>query len=301
MKFFKSNKDKSGINRPLSRRNPDAVKQIAACFAIGSRARYYVDHDEETRLESLIIGYGINDHFVFHRNDLRWGGAENDTLEITQDGRSHHIHHITHFALLVPSDIGEERKLDYQTRVSLGRRGPFAVGKIITLTSLNPARENLRLNAVVRRNLVLKEGIHSGHTMAVLEVDFASVESFESRVYTRVEINVAATVQIDGKDRSYAAYVLDISEKALRLVLDPPDTSSAAFKPRSILIVKMVVAPDRLPITLKGAIFQQRQRQHIVRIEKILRQGEFVDFELIDAMELKILLQDASRRHQQLN
>ena len=301
MKFFRSNKDKGITDRPLARRNPDRVKQIVASFGIGGRVRYYVDHDENARLESLVIGYGINNHFVFHRNDLHWDQIDAGILSITEDGCDEHIHHIEHFALLVPSDMGEERKLDYQTRVSLGRRGPFAVGKTITLTSLNPSRENLKLSAEVQRNLVLKDGMHAGHTAAVLGVDFTSIETFESRVHTRVEINVAATVQVEGKERSYAAYVLDISEKALRLVLDPPDTPSTALKPRAVLIVKMAIAPDRVPIMLKGTVFQQRQRQHIIRIEKIRRQGEFADFELIDALELKILLQDASRQHQQLN
>lgn len=296
MKFFKS-KDEQSSRRAL-KQPVEVIQDVISSFGIGSRACYFVDHNEASRLETLIIGYFVNDGAVFKSRDLSISDGQ---LWLTVDQEKSLISPCDHFGLVVPSNIGEERKLDYQTRASLGRRGPFGVGKALTLISLSPNRENFKLKATVQRNLVVKEGVHCGHTVAVLDVSLASVEAFESRAETRLEINIAATVALPGKEKAYAAYVLDISERALRLVLDPPDTPASLLKIKSEVVVTMTLSPEKPPIILKGEVLQQRRREYIIEIQKIRRRNEFVDFEILDAMELKIHFQDACQQHQSIN
>ncbi|GAB1255663.1 PilZ domain-containing protein [Aurantivibrio plasticivorans] len=299
MSFFKPKKPIKNKVAVSPARHLETVKRIISCFVIGGRVRYIVDFEETARLESLVIGYNINGHLVFQKNQVV---SDPDHIlpgfTLLLEDRQEDIEYIDCFSILIPSDIGEERKLDYQTRASLGRRGPFAVGKDFSLMSLNPDRENIRLNAEVKKNILLKDGIHAGHTVAQLDVLMGSVESYELRDAVRVPIYVAAKISPAENEEYSPAYVLDISEKALRFIPNPPSASHRWIKNNTKIHINVSLLQGRQEIVLRCVVILQRGNEWVANIEKIRRQGRFVEFETIDAMELKIALLNTSMENE---
>ena len=130
---------------------------------------------------------------------------------------------INSFQLLVLSDLGEDRKLDYDTRASLGRHGPFAKFTRLAVIAFSGNHDNIRVTCEVQRRQLLKHGPFKGHEVAMLEVELGTIEAYEPRTHSRIECQAKAAVYRDSDASPLAAKVVDVSEYFLRLVLESAD------------------------------------------------------------------------------
>ena len=110
-----------------ARQQLKTISRLIKAVKIGSRIRYHLEYEDTTVLESLVIGYQINGIKVYRQNDVRVMLSEDEVGIVigTAEGPEK-FSRAESFELIVPGAVGEERKLDYDSRANLSRRGPFA-------------------------------------------------------------------------------------------------------------------------------------------------------------------------------
>lgn len=272
-----------------TRHRVNSLRRLLNAVKIGGRIRYHKEYEGESILETLIIGYRINDLFVYRQADIDF--IEEDDLPTvvinTAEGRKK-LSRIEAIQLIVPGAIGEEKKLDYDSRANLGRRGPFAPKANLVVMTTNFDGEHLRLETEVHRNLKLTEGVHKGLQVALLTVMLGTLDTHEPRQHTRVSANIAVTLCKNGKETVMPAQLIDFSEKSIRLALDSADDRWPEFSKKDFALVGIKSALDKPLVKLKCQCIKERGEERIFEMTHIVRHGKTTPMEMIDALEIKI-------------
>lgn len=282
------------VSAKQCRQSIAAVRRVIESLPLGARIRHHAEFDENSVLEGLVLGHGFDGHFVFLKNQVVFTDAE-AAAEIQvntsgQPGTGVSYRSIESFQLLIPSDTGEERKLDYDSRASIGRNGPFSKGAYLTVISLGNGAENLRMACTVEKRMVLEEGPHRGLQVAVLNVQLDTIESYEPRAQPRVETRTPVTICYDDSDTVMPAFILDVSEFFLRVALDPEDRKWPVLPDKSFASIALKPWPNKPMLKLKCHFIRDAGGERVFEIDQQLKQGKYVAFEMLDAIELKIAL-----------
>ena len=255
----------SGNQRP-SRLKVEQLERVLSAVKIGNRIRYHKEYEENTVLESLVIGYRINDQFVYRQNDIRFSSdGDRPRVVIRTEKGMKELSTIDSVQLVVPSAIGEERKLDYDSRANLGMRGQFATNTRLVIMSYSFSGEHLKLEAEVYRNQKLMDGVHAGLQIALLDVLLKTLESHEPRSHTRVEANLSVTVCKNGNEKIFPALLLDFSEKCLRLGLDKPEDSWPEMGKKDFVLVGMKPSLEKPLFKLQCNLIGVRGDERILK------------------------------------
>lgn len=281
---------------PMVKEKPSAsawinMQRIVEAFAIGKRMRYQPIYDEQMELESLVVGFRINDQYYFQQpllNIIDDGAFP--SLEINDGNETQSLKFLNHLYLVLPSDMGEERKLDYQTRVNLGRRGQFGLHQRFKLISAQGSHQNVEVESEVQRNILLHEGPHAGHQAVLQEVMLSTIKLTDNRVQPRVETHFPVTLCKNGEGAVLPAVVQDVSEFIMRVSLSSEDDRWPKLRKRDFVVVHTLAIDDQPSLTLKCECLREYGHARVLKIIQVEKQGKFVTFEMIDAMELKINL-----------
>lgn len=298
MRFLKPVKTEPAAVEPsakLCRQNVKCVRRIIESLPLGARIRHHAEFDENSVLDGLVLGYGFDGHLVFLKNQLAFIDSD-VTPEIhintADQGGTIDFRSIESFQLLIPSDTGEERKLDYDRRASIGRNGPFSKGAYLTLISLGNGVENLRMACTVDKRMVLETGPHRGLQVALLNVQLATIESYEPRAQSRVETRTPVTICYEGSDTVLPAFIVDVSEFFLRVALDPEDRKWPALADKNLVHIALKPWPNKPMLKLKCHFIRDAGGERVFEIDQQLKQGKYIAFEMLDAIELKIALME---------
>jgi len=295
---FGGKKSKKAVIKPRadSPRASGSVRQqlkllnrLLTSVKIGSRIRYHMEYEEATTLESLVIGYQINGLMVFRQSDVKAtaDGEDAAVTVMTSDGVEEFTR-LESFDLVVPGAVGEERKLDYDSRASMSRRGPFAPHARLSVMSYSYNTEHLKLEAEVLRNLKLSQGVHAGLQVALLSVSLGSIGNHEPRKYSRVETRLCVTASKNGTETVMTAELQDFSEETIRLVLDGDGQQWPKFGKKDYLLVGMKTSVDKPLVKLRCECVGERGEGRVFRMTHMMRHGKPEPFEMLDALEIKI-------------
>ena len=271
------------------------LKRIVNCFELGQRIRYHVEFERQDVLESLVMGYCINDHMVFKSSDISFMEDEK-TIKLVLDKGDKKIalNRIEKIQVILPGDMGEEKKLDHHARSNLGRKGPFSRNNRLVIMSTNVGKENLMITSEVARNLRLKDGVHAGHHVVMLELDLSSVETYELRATPRIGAQLPILLHKEGREVLVPGVVLDFSEYFLKVSMQSPQVPWPELTRKDFVILDFSVADDKPQIKLRCKCIRECGANRVFEIKEIYRQSEFVTFQMIDAMQLKIELMHLS-------
>ena len=271
------------------------LKRIVNCFELGQRIRYHVEFERQDVLESLVMGYCINDHMVFKSSDISFMEDEK-TIKLVLDKGDKKIalNRIEKIQVILPGDMGEEKKLDHHARSNLGRKGPFSRNNRLVIMSTNVGKENLMITSEVARNLRLKDGVHAGHHVVMLELDLSSVETYELRATPRISTQIPILLHKEGEEVIVPGLVQDISEYFLNVSLQPPQIPWPELTRKDSVIIAFSASEDKPQIKLRCMCVRKNGANRVFEITEIYRQSEFVTFQMIDAMQLKIELMHLS-------
>lgn len=277
------------------KRRADALIDLVECFRIGSRIRFSTDFEGKIMLETLVLGYCIEGEYVFQQKNLSFDNDGNESTLTVKSKRGEVTHsRISEFFLILPADINLDAQLDTESRAELGSRGPFTRGNFLKLMSFNPGRDNVSCSAEVQRTLKLTGGMHSGRLAVQVEVGLGTIEEFEPRSESRVNIQVPVEFYFNDEDTPMRAEMLDFSESALRLGLVEMDTRWPGFGKRDVAIIFFKMPGSGQPVKLECKCINKRHNERIFEVSRIYRHGQFMAFSSMDALELKInLLNDA--------
>lgn len=284
-----------GDKSPSRRQQMQALQRMVNAVKIGSRIRYHQEYEEGSVLESLVIGYRINNISLYRQSDIQFEDDDGITRVLLQtEIGQERFARIESMQLIVPGAIGEERKLDYDSRATLGRRGQFAPKSKLVLMSTNFNTEHLKLDAVVERNLKLTDGVHTGLQVAYLDVLMGTLSKHEPRQFTRVAVSLPVTVCKNGTEQVLPATLLDFSEKSVRLALDPAKDHWPEFGKKDFALIGLKSSLEKPMVKLQAQCIEVRGQERIFEMTHIQRQGRASSIEMIDVLEIKIDLMNRS-------
>lgn len=291
MQLFKPKTNEVVVNdnKPLPVRI-EAARRIMKWFPIGSRIRYYPELEEKGMMDSLIMGYVVDKIPVFRQADISIADTSTSPVlrVIDETGEVRVKDRYEDFYLVIPASSGEELKLDYDTRASMGQQGHFGKYTKLTLLTQNGNQGNISIEAEVHRNVELKKGVHAGHKVALLSVLLGTVEAYEPRAQIRIATRLPVTVSKNGSETVLSAVMLDVSESALRLVLEDDRQAWPEFGSKDFVIVGLKADRESPMQRFKCRPIRTAGNERVFAIEQVHRQGRYEPFSTLDAMELKI-------------
>ena len=121
---------------PVQSFKVDRLAELIRYFPLGEKVQYYPEYMQSSALETIVLGYSVNDHFIFSPLNIRHQDDNGqEVLRLMVDGHEQLVSDIKQFRILIPYNEDDENKRDYTRRAELGPRGAFRRSNTITLVS----------------------------------------------------------------------------------------------------------------------------------------------------------------------
>jgi len=267
------------------------ITEIIRYFPLGSKIRYYPEYQKEGALDTLVLGYGINDHLVYSAIDIRCqqqGGR--DVLRLMVDGQEHLVGELKNFCLLIPFNRDDENKRDYVRRAELGPRGPFRRHNVITLMACSSGGILSHLDTVVRRIQPLKEGIYAGHEVVMLDVIPSTLTLTDQRQHYRLHTELPVTLVVKDGD-THECTLMDFSEESvqLRFPASNEDLASLTEYRHLTLNIDVSTGSQAKRYALDGVMYRKTDASLVMKLLGIYRGdgGKAEPLGLVDILDIK--------------
>ena len=284
-----------------SRNTADAVREplsiaklteLFRYFPLGEKMRYYPEFQKEGALETIVLGYSVNDQFVFSPVDICCQqDGERDVLRLTVDGHERLVQSVDSFSLLIPFNQEDENKRDYGRRAELGPRGPFRRRNTITLLACSTGGTLSHLDTEVRKVMPLTGGIYAGHEVVVLDVLPSSLKLTDQRQHYRLQTEIPASLSIrDGE--THACTLLDFSEESARLQFAEVTADIMALTEFRRLKLSFNVGADGngKAYALDGVMYRKTDNRLVMKLQGIYKNNKSVSLGLVDILDIKASL-----------
>jgi len=277
----------------LTTQKPDiaSVKDIFDYFPIGSGVDYYPEYQTAMTMQSVVLGYEINGHLIFKQQqivlDLHSGQKARLTLKLDHgDINETHLHS---FGILLPANAGEEYKLDFISKSSLGSRGQFRNGNSISLIARMESKGVATLETTVRESTLAKDGFFKGHRLVILDVISSSLEFAEQRTQYRVNTRIPVKIKTaDAAGSALAALLCDFSEQFLKIKVSNDERMPSALSLDATVTISLVLENIRKTYEISGRIKRAEKGHILLQLQRIGTNGSpLKDISLMDALGLK--------------
>jgi hypothetical protein len=258
-------------------------------FPPGERVRYYPQHQKDTALETIVLGYGVNNQFIYSPIDIRCQtDGERDALHMTVDGHEVLIREIEKFCFLIPLNRDDDKKRDYEHKAQLGPEGAFRIYNTITLVACSSGGTLSYVDTVVRKIYPLKSGIYAGNEVVMLEVLPKSLHQTDQRQHYRLQTSVPATLTVRDGDL-HACIVKDLSEESVRLVFEKNNEELVSLSESHHLTLQMNLGTDSRPkeYLLDGVMYRKTENTLVMKLQGIYKNGSLQSIDLVDVLDLK--------------
>jgi hypothetical protein len=258
-------------------------------FPLGEKVSYYPEYQKEGALETIVLGYCINDHQIFSPVDLRYQQDDGrDVLLLMVDGVEQPVRVADSFSLLIPFNLDDENKRDYVRRAELGPRGPFRRHNTITLSACSMGGTISRIDTVVRRVQPISSGIYVGHEVVVLDVRSKSLTLTDQRQHYRLQTELPAQLSVrDGE--THPCTLLDFSEESVRLRFHEVTEEIAALTEFRRLRLEFTIGDGGAakPYALKGVMYRKTDDRLVMKLLGIYKDEKSVPLGLVDILDIK--------------
>lgn len=263
--------------------------EVVRYFPMGEKVRYYPEFQQGAALDTLILGYAINDEYIFSPMNLRHeqeGGHV--ALHLLNNGTEQAVERVKSFSILIPFNREDDSKRDYQRRAELGPSGPFRRYNTISLQACSTGGVLSTLDTLVRKVLPITEGIYAGHEMVVLHVVPKSLVLKDQRQHFRLKTNLPARLSLkDGS--SHDCQLLDFSEESVQLQFQNPHEEIEKLSEYRRLTLKVDVSATERPkvFELDGSMLRKKGDRVVVRLQGIYKNGNLEQLGLVDILDIK--------------
>jgi len=278
--FF--NKSKPDVKATLRALDVGAACAVFQHFPIGTSVRYYPEFKKNIQLDTVIIGYMVNNIPLFSAQDIVCEGeGAAARLFLRHEKKPSRV---TSLSIIIPAENRGVGHLDYVRREELERTGGLTRGNNITLMAhMNQGKTPL-IQTTVTKNTLVKEGPFANTPIAVLDVDATSLLLTDQRAHQRLQVQVPAQINLDN-DAPLNCTMADFSDHSVRL-------RAEAGWPANILAGRHLTLAFRLPsrdhdTVLRGEIFRVDYNDLVLMLEDIQRDGQCRRLEVIDVLEIK--------------
>jgi len=268
------------------------VTELFRYFPMGEKMRYYPEFQKEGALETIVLGYSVNDQLIFSPVDIRCQqDGERDVLRLTVDGHERLVQEVESFSLLIPFNQADENKRDYGRRAELGPRGAFRRRNTITLLACSSGGTLSHLDTEVRKVLPLTSGIYAGHEVVVLDVMPSSLKLTDQRQHYRLQTELSASLSIrDGE--THECTLLDFSEDSVRIQFSKVTADIMALTEFRQLKLAFNVGSDGngKSYELSGVMYRKTDDRLVMKLQGIFKEGKSVSLGLVDILDIKASL-----------
>lgn len=276
----------SSFNHPVSVRE---LKDIVSYFPIGQHVKYYPEYQTQMTMESIVLGYEINGHMIYSQNHLEvTGGAEQGGRIILHlEDKERELSKVDSFCIILPGKAGEEYKLNFLSKASLGSRGQFRNGNTITLVARYQERGVITMETSVRESVIPKEGYYRNHQLALLQVEATSLEVSEQRTHHRLMCNLPVEIQVVAKEQSHSCILVNYSEVSAKIKFNSDVALKSLLNEGDRLIMNLTLDQGHRTFVIGGSVMRCHQDSIVMTLQDIMVDGELRPFELMQALNVK--------------
>ena len=273
---------------PLMKIDLAQIKTLIDFFPIGKKLRYYPEFKQDIVLDTLIVAYCVNGHFVY----------SSEAIERDPEGFPAAFHssepairtllsELKLFQLLVPDTSNLEMKLDYDRRALIGRGRQFKQGNCISLISNAGGRGVSTLDTEVAKQVDLPDGPYAHANMILLTPDFSTLSVSDQRKKTRTKI--FAPVKMFSPQGKFSALctIVDISEGDLRIRMRERGTTMPLLQRGDGVIIETELAEAEQHYLIKATVIRRSAETCVIHLDGQIRDGKLQKFAALDLLELK--------------
>lgn len=277
----------------------EQLKQIITYFPIGGKINYYPEYLEDVDLETIILGYELNEKAIYARDHVRdLNGVLEFFLEETAETLT--AADVASFAFIVPDTSELEKTLDYNSKAVVGRSGQFVRGNSITLVSASKSNGIPILDTAVLRRTILKDGYYHNYKVVTLDPKLDSLTTRENRQQARMEFSLPCTIFTPVDSLSgQTGTLIDCSELCVGFQLSDVSTDNKELSEGAVARLCIPMPELDRAFDLTGEIVAIRSNgSTVVELKSIYKLGKVQDLLLVDRLDLRAALVQC--RHEQL-
>ncbi|MDT8385192.1 MAG: hypothetical protein RRB22_12330 [Gammaproteobacteria bacterium] len=268
------------------------LMELFRYFPLGEKIRYFPEYQEKGALDTIVLGYSVNDLQIFSPIDIRCQqDGERDVFRLMVEGQERQVQTVDSFSLLIPVNQDDENKRDYMRRAELGPRGPFRRQNIISLLACSRGGTLSQVDTEVRKVLSLTSGIYAGHDVVVLDVLPDTLRLTDQRQHYRLQTDLPASLTIkDGE--THDCVLMDFSEESAQLLFAKLGADIRALTEYRRLTLNFDVPLDGRgkSYSLDGVMYRRTDNSLVMKLQGIYNGGKLRTMGLVDILDIKASL-----------
>ncbi len=266
----------------------DRVRTLMAFFPIGKKLRYYPEFNKDIVLDTLIVAYCVNGHFVYSQESVEFDSEGNPVVFRCAESETRiAASGLKSFQLLVPDTSDLERKLDYLRRAQISRHGQFSKGNYISLISNAGVKGVSTVDTEVSKQIILHDGPYAHMNMVLLTPELGTLSVADQRRKSRTRINVPVSVSLPAENFSGSAAIVDISDAELRIRLNAVEHSLPSVHKGDAMLVDIRLGEAERHYSVKGSVIRRSAETCVIHLDGQVREGRLHPFSPFDLLELK--------------
>ncbi len=290
--FFRKKKPvKNASESSLAKGNfsTELLRDLNTNFGFGEQIRLRPEYIQELEVKSIVVGLMVNQRVIYGNEDVVWDeGTQTTTYHSRDDGKS--FSRIDDYALLLPLENSDDRKMSYQRKEELSRVGLFKRGNTVTVSSSAGGHQSFAIDGLVTSYMQLKQGLFANHEVAVLSLDPGTFKVSERRKHQRLLTEVPSTIRALKSERVFDCTLVDFVEEAARFIIEDA-ASSVILTVGKPVAVNIELAELKRRYRLEGSVLKVEGNKMVVNFRNIYKDGAITPFSKLDGIEIKAMLQ----------
>ncbi|MEW6429302.1 MAG: PilZ domain-containing protein [Thermodesulfobacteriota bacterium] len=277
-----------------------AMAQVMEHFPIGTRLQYYPEYQKETKIDTIIVAYVVNDFVVYSNRDIQFAetGPEARTMRITQKGNDLPLDRVFSFDVLIPHI--ERKEIDYaRSRENNAAEvvvpteknaNDFKRGNSITLFCRNArAKGILQVDTEVKKSVVFNSGLYAKRKLVLLTPALESFECVDLRRFNRINTEIPAEIYLESKRTKGECLLQDFSERFVRVeIAKAHRTLHHSLEEGSSVALRISASLNGdQEMVLRGTVYRKRKENVVISLQNLLKQGRFQAIDELDELFIK--------------
>ena len=287
-KNFGSSGEEPAGNASAAKIDISRIRTLIEFFPIGKKLRYYPEFNKDIVLDTLIVAYCVNGHFVYSLESIETDADGTPTAFLSGENETRiPASGIKLFQLLVPDTSDLEMKLDYLRRAQISRHGQFGKGNYISLMSNAGMKGVSTVDTEVAKQVILRDGPYAQMNMVLLTPDLNTLSVTDQRRKPRTKTNVPVTVLVPTENYSGQCTIVDISDADLRIRLNEKGEAIPPVHKGDAMIVDIRLGEAERHYSIKGSVIRRSSETCVIRLDGQIRDGRLSPFSPLVLLELK--------------
>jgi hypothetical protein len=263
------------------------IRTLIEFFPIGKKMRYCPEFNKDIVLDTLVVAYCVNGHFLYSMESIETDRDGLPTFFRANEGKVRlPAAKLSAFQLLVPDTSDLEMKLDYVRRAQLSRNGQFSAGNNISLISNAGMKGVSTVDTEVVKQIILRDGPYAHRNMVLLTPELVTLSVSDQRRKSRTKINVPVMAFLPAENFTEHCTIIDISDAEMRVRINEYEPVPVIHEGDAMIVdIRLDEAERRYSIS--GLIVRHSAGTCVIELNGQIHEGRLVPCTPLDLLELK--------------